>query len=465
MDVGRSAAKDSAPTITLLVLGAAGDVTERWLLPGLAGLLAMGRLGEVRLIGADRVDWDDEQWRKRIADAFAAVPAAAARADQVVADARYQQVDVTDEEALRRLLAATPGRLIIYFALPSTVMMRACTTLAAIGVPTGTELVLEKPFGTDSDNARAFNKVLAEMVPESQIHRIDHFLGMSTVLNLLGLRFTNRVVEPLLNADHVASVEIRFDETLALEGRAAYYDHAGALVDMIQNHLLQVMSLIAMPPPASLTAPDIRARKLEVLQAIRVWREDPVTYSRRARYTAGDIRGRRLPAYVDEPGVDPQRRTETFAEVVLEVADPRWDGVPFRLRTGKALGTPREEVLITFKAPPMLSGLRGEAKPDQLMIGIGPRRLGLGLNINGPHDPFELDRVTLEATFAPGHLPPYGEVLRGIIHGDPPLSVGAEAAVRCWEIVEPVLDAWREDRVPLHQYPAGSAGPPGELPV
>ena len=155
----------------------------------------------------------------------------------MVADARYQQVDVTDEEALRRLLAATPGRLIIYFALPSTVMMRACTTLAAIGVPTGTELVLEKPFGTDSDNARAFNKVLAEMVPESQIHRIDHFLGMSTVLNLLGLRFTNRVVT---STQRRPSPRSKFASTKLWRSKAVPpTTTTRRLVDMIQNHLLR----------------------------------------------------------------------------------------------------------------------------------------------------------------------------------------------------------------------------------
>lgn len=464
--MGTEAQDTAAAEVTLLVLGAAGDVTTRWLLPGLGRLVAAGGVRGLRLVGADRADWDDQRWRRRVADAFASAGAAGALIDQVVDGARYLRADVTDEDDLRRLLATSAGRPILYFALPSAVAMRSCQALVRVGVPEGAELVLEKPFGADAASARALNEVLAVLAPERRIHRVDHFLGMSTVLNLLGLRFANRIVEPVLTAEHVAAVDVVFDETLALEGRAGYYDHAGALVDMIQNHLLQILAFIAMPAPATLSAPDVRARKLELLREVRVWRDDPVRFSRRARYTAGEVDGRRLPAYVDEAGVDPGRRTETFAEVVLEVTGERWAGVPFRLRTGKALGASREEVVVTFKGPPALpAGLTGEARPDRLRIGIGPRRLALDLTINGPRHPFELDPVSLEATFPPGDLPPYGEVLRGILRGDPPLSVSAEAAVRCWEIVEPVRRAWREDLVPLAEYPAGSAGPAGELPV
>lgn len=455
----------AAGEVTLVVLGAAGDVTARWLLPGLGGLLAAGLADRLRLVGADRADWDDAAWRRRVADAFAGAGATAA-VDAVTATARYVRADVTDAAHLRRLTGAARGRLILYFALPAAVAVRACDALARIGVPDGTELVLEKPFGTDTASARALNDVLATLAPEPRVHRVDHFLGMSTVLNLLGLRFANRMLEPLLTRAHVAAVDVVFDETLALEGRAGYYDQAGALVDMVQNHLLQILTLVAMEAPATLAPEDVRARQLELLRQVRVWRDDPVRFSRRARYTAGAVDGRRLPAYVDEPGVDPRRGTETFAEVVLEVTGERWAGVPFRLRTGKALGVSREEVVITFRPPAALpAGLVGHAPPDRLRIGVGPRYLGVDLTINGPRDPWELDPVTLEATFPPGHLPPYGEVLRGIIHGDPPLSVSGEAAVRCWEIVEPVMAAWRENRVPLREYPAGSSGPDGELSV
>jgi glucose-6-phosphate 1-dehydrogenase len=296
------------------------------------------------------------------------------------------------------------------------------------------------------------------------VHRVDHFLGDSTVLNTLGLRFANRIFEPLWSAAHVERVDIVFDEPLALEGRARYYDTAGALVDMIQSHLLQVLALLAMDAPPVVDAREIRDRKAEVLRATRLWGGDAKASTRRARYTAGEIAGRRLPAYADEPGVDPAHATETFAEMVVAVDTWRWAGVPFRLRSGKALSQGRKEAVITFKHPQRVpDGLSGPEQPDRLRMGFGPDRLGIDMNINGPADPFELDRVSLEADFGPGNLPPYGEVLRGVLHDDPTLSVRGDSAEECWRIVEPVLAAWRNDEVPLLEYPAGSTGPADSL--
>jgi glucose-6-phosphate 1-dehydrogenase len=274
------------------------------------------------------------------------------------------------------------------------------------------------------------------------------------------VRFTNRLLEPLWSADHIERVDIIFDETLALEGRARYYDGAGALVDMIQSHLLQVLALIAMDPPSSLSARDLRDRKEEVLRACRLWGNDPAAASRRARYAAGTIEGRQLPAYADEAGVDRARGTETLAELTVEVDTWRWAGVPFRLRSGKAVGTLRKEIVVTFRqVPRLLTGLRGHPAPTRLRISMGPDRISIELNINGPGDPFELDRVQLDGDFFPGRLPAYGEVLAAILAGDPLLSVRADSAEECWRIVDPVLRAWRADAVPLEDYPAGSSGP------
>ncbi len=337
--------------------------------------------------------------------------------------------------------------------------------LCGIGLPEGTRLVLEKPFGTDAASAAALNDLLARLVPEDQVYRVDHYLGMSTVLNIVGLRFANRMLESVLNAEHVQSIDIIFDESLALEGRAGYYDRAGALIDMIQSHSLQVLALLAMEAPSTLQARDFRDAKAAVLRATSVWADDPATWSRRARYTAGQIDGRALPSYVDEEGVDPDRNTETFAEMILAVNTWRWAGVPFRVRAGKALRRLRKEAVITFKQPPWVPvGLRGYDRPDRLRIGFDPDWLCLDLNINGPGDPSVIDPVTLEADFALGDLPPYGEVLRGVFKGDPTLSVRGDTAVECWRIVEPVLAAWRDGRVPLEEYPAGSTGP-GEWPL
>ena len=450
---------------TLLILGASGDLTARLLLPGLGGLLAGGGVKDLLLVGSGRDGWDDNRWRRRVADSFAAVDARGRQVDAVVKGARHVVADVTVEGDLRRLLDARQGRLVVFFALPPSVTAQACRVLCGIGLPEGTRLVLEKPFGTDAASAAALNDLLARLVPEDQVYRVDHYLGMATVLNIVGLRFANRMLESVLNAEHVQSVDIVFDESLALEGRAGYYDRAGALVDMIQSHSLQVLALLAMEAPSTLEAGDFRDGKALVLRATRVWDDDLATWSRRARYTAGQIDGRRLPSYVDEDGVDPDRRTETFAEVVLAVNTWRWAGVPFRVRAGKALGALRKEAVVTFKQPPWVpTGLTGYDRPDRLRIGFDPDRLCLDLNINGPADPSVIEPVTLEASLGPGQLPPYGEVLRGVFEGDPTLSVRGDTAVACWGIVEPVLEAWRDDEVPLQEYPAGTTGP-GEWPM
>ena len=449
---------------TLLILGASGDLTARLLLPGLGALIATGDAPDLSLVGAGMEDWDDQRWRGRVRDSFATVDARDAGATAVADHARYLRADVTQEEELRRLLDACSGRVVIFFALPPAVTTKACAALRGAGLPPGTRLVLEKPFGTNAATANSLNELLAQLVPEDQIHRVDHFLGKSTVLNILGLRFANRIFEPVLNNTHVAGVDVVFDEDLALEGRAGYYDHAGALVDMVQSHLLQVLALLAMEAPPTLDARELRDRKAQVLRATRLWDDDPAASSRRARYSAGQIGDRRLPAYADESGVDPARQTETLAEVVLAVDTWRWAGVPFRLRSGKALGGRRKEAVVTFRQPPHVPhGLRGYEQPDRLRIGFGPDQLRLDVNINGPGDPYDIENVTMGADFGPGELPPYGEVLRGVFESDPTLSVRGDTAEQCWRIVEPVLAAWRAGDVPLSEYPAGSTGPDDSL--
>jgi glucose-6-phosphate 1-dehydrogenase len=447
---------------TLLILGANGDLTRRLLLPGVGALVAQGGRPGLRLLGSGIDHWDDTRWQRRVTDSFshhATTPAAA----DLRRGTRYIEADVTRADDLRRLLAACRGPVAIFFALPPAVTAQACQALREVGLPPDTRLVLEKPFGTDAASAKQLNEVLAYLVPEDRIHRVDHFLGKSTVLNILGLRFANRIFEPVLTSEHVAAVDIVYDERLALEGRAGYYDGAGALTDMIQSHLLQVLALLAMEAPPNLSAHEFRDRKAQILRATRLW-TDPAGCTRRARYTAGTVDGRTLPAYVDEPDVDPGRRTETLAEAVFAVDTWRWSGVPFRLRSGKALAAPRKEAVITFKQPPHVpDGLRGYERPDRLRIGFGPDALRMDFNINGPGDPFTLDPVTLQADFGPGDLPPYGEVIRGVLDDDPTLSVRADSAERCWRIVEPALQQWHDDVVPLLEYPAGSTGPDDSL--
>ena len=449
-------------TQTLLVLGAAGDLAKRLLLPGLATMLADGGASDLLLIGSDREEWDDARWRERVARSFAAAGVEGGATAAVVEHTRYRPADASSPADLRGLLEEAEGRVAIYFALPPAVTARACSALHEIGVPEGTRLVMEKPFGTDMASAQALNALVGELVPEDHVHRVDHFLGMSTVLNIIGVRFANRMLEPVLTAEHVASVDVVFDESLALEGRAGYYDHAGALMDMLQSHLLQVLALVAMEPPATLHGRDVREGKTQVLRSTHVRDDDPIASSRRARYTAGELDGRQLPSYADEQGVVPDRQTETLSAVELAVDTWRWAGVPFRLRSGKALGTPRQEVVINFKDPPRLpTGLSGYQRSDRLRLGLVAHRLALDLNVNGAGDPFTLEPVTLEGVYGRGDLLEYGQVLRGVLGGAAQLSIGGDAAVESWRIVEPVLAAWRDEQVPLEEYPAGSSGPPG----
>ena len=444
---------------TLVILGAGGDLTSRLLLPGLASFLASSRGEAVNLIGVDRSPMADAAWRERVTESFSGE--ASTLSKRVAKGTRYLQADVTNPDDLTRVLAEAPGRIALYFALPPAVTELACTTLATMTLPKGISFALEKPFGTDLASAQRLNRLLETMLPEEHLFRVDHFLGKSTVLNLLGLRFANRIFEPLLSAPNVAKVEVVFDEMLALENRAGYYDKAGALVDMIQSHLLLVLALTTMEPPASLDADDLRGAAAQVLRATHLAKKNG-TSSRRARYGAGTIEKRKLPAYVDEAGVDPARGTETLAEITLEIDNWRWAGVPFVLRSGKALGATRQDILITFKDVPHLpTGLTGATGPSCLRISLKPATLDLDLIVNGQGDPFTLERNILHSELGAGELSAYGEVIGGILDGDPMLSVRGDVAEQCWRIVAPALAAWRKDAVPLETYPAGSSGPAG----
>ncbi|MEO5535238.1 MAG: glucose-6-phosphate dehydrogenase [Pseudolysinimonas sp.] len=447
----------SARIETLVILGAGGDLTSRLLLPGLASLLASSRAQPIRLMGVDRGPMTDAKWRALVTKAFKDFPSKLA--EKVIAETTYLQADATSAEDLERVLTTATGRTALYFALPPAVAAMVCSTLAAIDLTPGIVLALEKPFGTDLASARSLNRLVTRLVPEEQVFRVDHFLGKSTVLNLLGLRFANRIFEPLLSAQNVAHVEVRFEEELGLEGRAGYYDKAGALVDMIQSHLLLVLALATMEPPATVGSEDLRGSMAQLLRATRPWKRDG-TEGRRARYTAGTVGRRKMPSYASEKGVEPARKTETLAELTVAIDNWRWAGVPFVLRSGKALGNPRQEIVFTFRDVPHLpTGFEGPSRQATLRIGIKPATMSLDLVTNGRDDPFDLEWETLNAEFGPSELSAYGEVLAELLEGDPTLSVRGDIAEECWRIVSPVLAAWRKDLVPLETYPAGSHGP------
>ena len=446
-------------TTTLIILGASGDLTERLLLPGLASLLKSDRGVDVQLIGTGRSERSPEEWDDVVKTAFNG-DAGSDLAKKTLASSRYIQGDPTTVEHLKALFEASEGTPVMYFALPPAISTKVIQALAEIDLPDGLRLALEKPFGSDEESARELNAELLKIVPEERIHRTDHFLGRATVLNMIGLRFANRLFEPVWNSENIEKVEIFYDEVLGLEGRAQYYDKAGALIDMIQSHLLLVLAVMAMDAPSSIDSVELRSEIARVLRATWVKDADPVASSRRAQYAAGTIDGKDVPAYADEDGVDNERQTETLAEVEFEVKTRRWAGVPFILRSGKGMTKIRKEVLITFKPVPALpEGLNGSSTPDTLRIEISPETMELGVTTNGSGNPFDLEKSTMSVTLGKPELTPYGEVLSGIFHDDPTLSIRGDVAERCWAIVAPVIEAWKADQVPLDTYAAGSTGP------
>jgi glucose-6-phosphate 1-dehydrogenase len=447
----------------LAILGATGDLTARYLLPGLAALRAAGELGnDFQLIAVGREDWSDDVFRHWAADQLdrhgAELPTTAKQ--MVMTASRYHQANVTDPDSMAAVIAGREP-LAAYLALPPSVFPGATLALHRAGTAPVGMIVLEKPFGEDLASAQALNRILHENYPERAVFRVDHFLGKQTVQSILGLRFANRLFEPIWNCHHIDRVEIIWDETLALEGRASYYDSAGALRDMIQNHLLQLLCLVGMEAPPTLHDQDFRNRKVDLLRAVRRFRlEEVERHTVRARYGAGRIDGRDIPAYVDEAEVAPARGTETFAQVTMLIDNWRWAGVPFVLRSGKALSRERHEIAVHFKPVPHLAfGQQEEPWPNVLRLQLSPDQIALGLNLTSPGDPFELEYMQLETTLAPQSLSAYGRVLYDVLCGDVSLSIRDDEAEESWRIVEPILDTWAQGRVPLLEYPAGSDGP------
>lgn len=455
--------KNVPTTTTLLILGASGDLATRLLLPGIGSLLSRDHTRKLRIIGADRAELTREEFSRRLRTALTAGGAGTNAVDAQLTASAYHQLDVTDPKALAAMLEGLDSSgPVLYFALPPAVTEAACRALTADMLPPGTHLAMEKPFGRDLPSAAALNAVVGTLVPEERIHRVDHFLGKSTVLNVMALRFANRMFQALWDADAVERVEISYDESLALEGRAGYYDHAGALVDMIQSHLLQVMAVVMMEPPSTLSGQDVRDAKSAVLRATRLWGGDRAGSSRRARYTAGSVGGSEVPSYVDEPGVDPSRGTETMAQVTVEVRNQRWAGVPITLRSGKALGHTRKRIQITFRDVRHLpEGFTGGETQDTLIIGLDPDVMELRITTNGTADPLELEQSVFRTHLRRAEIDAYGEVLAAILDGDTMLSVRGDAAEECWRITDEVLAAWKRGAPPMEEYPAGSGVPAG----
>lgn len=406
---------------TLLLLGATGDLATRFLLPALGALHAAGRLpNDFRVVGAARSELDDDGLRRL---AGGTLPASVLS---------YRRVDVANPASLRAALDGTRPPVAVYLALPHILFTTTIDSLCEVVFPPGSRIAVEKPFGDDVETSHALNALLARTGTDP--YRVDHVLGMETTRNLVAMRRRNPVFEQLWNGEHVEQVEILWEETLALEGRASYYDNAGALKDVLQSHMLQLLVLVGMELPRD---GELLDRKLELAKAVRFLR------SRRGRYTAGTLAdGREVGAYADEQGVDRTRRTETFAEVTFNIDTPRWAGTPFVLRTGKALAVRHKLVLLRF---------RGGAEFE---VGIdGPE--GVVLRLAGT----AAAPLELHASPPTPELPAYAHVLLDILGGTSALSVSREGAEQAWRVVAPAVAAWEAGDVPIEEYAAGSAGP------
>lgn len=446
----------------LAIFGATGDLTGRYLLPGLAALRSVGKLtDDFQLAAIDRADWNDDAFRNwaaaQLEQHASKLPAAAKR--MVVKASSYHRADATDPASLAPVVAGGEP-LAAYLALPPSIFAATVSALHRAGTTERSMIVLEKPFSEELTGAIELNRRLSELYPERAIFRVDHFLAMTTVQNLLGTRLANRVLEPIWNSAHISHVEITWDESLALEGRASYYDGVGALKDMLQNHLLQILCLVAMEPPISLGDRDLRDRKVDVLRSIRALSpEDVVQRTRRARYTGGRIGDRAIPPYTQESGVDPTHRTETFAEMNLELDNWRWAGTSFRLRTGKALRSNRKEVAVQFRPVPHFPfEHQGRARPNVLRFGFEPESVAFELTGTGGKSD-TLVPLTLATHLEAAELPPYGRLLLDVLTRNTALSIRADEAEESWRVVTPVLDAWANELIPLEEYPAGSDGP------
>ncbi len=446
----------------LVVLGAAGDLASRHLLAALAHLLADGSLPPtLRLLGVGREPLDGPAYRDL---ASARLGEHAPGVEPVVRAALvrrldYVQADLEQRPDLTAALGSEP--VIAYLALPPSAYAPAVRALRAGGIVPRSRIVVEKPFGEDVASARELSRLLHTVFAEQDVFRVDHFLHHQVVQDLIALRFASSIFEPLWNREHIERVEITWEETAGVAGRAGFYDRTGALRDMVQSHLLQVLALVAMEAPATLDERCLRGEKVAVLRRVHALTPDEVaTQTARGRYTAGSVQGQTRRGYLQEFGVDPARDTETYACLQLNVDAPRWRGVPFVLRTGKAVGRPRRRIALHFRAAP---GHVLSSAPTVLCLEMAPDRVTLELPLTGPSGLPEVARDLLEVTRPRQRMPASARLLRDVLAGDPTLAVRDDEAEQCWRIIDAVLATWRTGAPALQDYAAGSAGP--HLPV
>jgi glucose-6-phosphate 1-dehydrogenase len=455
-----------------VIFGGTGDLARRKLIPSLHRLMVEnGLAGRCVIVGVSPSNFDDDGYRAWIRDALA--DAGVDRGDTVWRDEDvfFQQIgrDADSYDELRGRIETIeadrdlPGNRVFYLALPPAVFPAAIAAIGEAGLTAGPgwkRLVVEKPFGVDLASARDLNTVVHRHFHESQIYRIDHYLGKETVQNLLAMRFANPMFESIWNRDRIESVEITVAEELGIGERAGYYESTGALRDMVQNHLTQVLSLVAMEPPISFDAEQIRNEKVKVVSAIAPIDPDKIVTG---QYSAGSIDGVAVPGFQDEDGISAGSKTETFIGMQLEVDTWRWRGVPFYLRTGKRLPKRLTQIVVTFQLPPMciFHGHRDSCSvsPNVLVVTLQPdERFALHFNVKVPGEGYRLEKQALEYDHGDtyGRLPDaYQTLILDIIEGDQTLFVRSDEVEASWRLYDPLLDMNSEP----HSYAAGTWGP------
>ncbi len=467
------------PPCNFVIFGATGNLASTKLLPALFRLEQAGRLPQaLNFVAFSRRQWDDEAWRAHMRELLGGrVQTDGEVLERFVQRFDYLRGELHDPNSYQRLkeLLARPklgacSNIVFYLAIKPNDFPPVIRNLDAVGLskPRGLHrIVVEKPFGEDIESAKVLNELLHRYFEEEQIFRIDHYLGKETVQNLLVFRFANTLIEPLWNRNFIDHVQITVAEEVGIERRADYYDKAGAMRDMLQNHLMQLLTLVAMEPPPALEADALRDEKVKVLRSIRpIPKRSVHAHAFRAQYKAGMVRGEQVPGYQEEPGVEPNSITETYAAAKFYIDNWRWRGVPFYLRTGKRMKEQLSMIAIRLRHPPQQLFRETPLEtlePNWIVLSIQPSEcMHMEIHAKQPGLGMDTRVVKLNASYrSPDERPldAYEALLLDVIEGDRTLFIRFDEVEWAWRVVDPILKYWATEREFIHTYPAGTWGP------